>query len=97
MTLCILVTVICIIALGVIISFSPLDDIKYHSWSSVTRYSTSPYTSPLYLGWAIASAFALVITGVLPAISWFATYRFSLSSAVCVAIFTGTCYTVTLT
>lgn len=88
MTLCILVTVICIIALGVIISFSPLDDIKYHSWSSVTRYSTSPYTSPLYLGWAIASAFALVITGVLPAISWFATYRFSLSSAVCVAIFT---------
>ncbi|KDP30593.1 hypothetical protein JCGZ_16246 [Jatropha curcas] len=35
----------------------------------------------------MASAIALVVTGVLPIVSWFATYRFSLSSAVCTGIF----------
>jgi hypothetical protein len=37
----------------------------------------------------MASAIALIVTGVLPIVSWFATYRFSLSSAVCVGIFAG--------
>ncbi|XP_062109742.1 uncharacterized protein LOC133821506 [Humulus lupulus] len=36
----------------------------------------------------MASVVALVVTGVLPNVLWFATYRFSLSSAVCVGIFT---------
>ena len=89
MTICIVMCVICILALGTIVSLSPLDDVNYRGWSSKRFSSDSPYTSPCYLGWALASVFALVLTGVLPAVSWFATYRFSLSSAVCMAIFIG--------
>lgn len=37
----------------------------------------------------MACLVALIVTGVLPIISWFATYRFSISSAICVGIFTG--------
>ncbi|KAH9329441.1 hypothetical protein KI387_001549 [Taxus chinensis] len=76
-----------VMALGALISVKPLDDLGYHGWNSDQENFTSPYTSSFYLGWAIASVFALVITGVLPAVSWFATYRFSLSSAICVGIF----------
>lgn len=80
----------CILALGTIISFEPLDDLGYHIWSRTEWNSQSPYASSYYLGWALASVFALLITGVLPAVSWFATYRFTLSSAICIALFIGT-------
>ncbi|PHT29276.1 Calpain-type cysteine protease DEK1 [Capsicum baccatum] len=68
--------------------------VHFSSWSnSVCKATggrnsvTSPYASSVFLGWAMASAIALVVTGVLPIISWFATYRFSLSSAICIGIF----------
>lgn len=70
-------------------SFKPLEDLGYKGWTREHKGFTSPYASSVYLGWAMASAIALVVTGVLPIVSWFATYRFSLSSAVCVGIFTG--------
>ncbi|WCJ28805.1 calpain-type cysteine protease family [Euphorbia peplus] len=76
-----------VLALGAIVSVKPLEDLEYKGWASDPRSFTSPYESSLYLGWAMASAIALVVTGVLPIISWFSTYRFSLSSAICVAIF----------
>lgn len=94
MSICIIICIVCIISLGFIISLSPLDDLKYHGWSIKEINFTSPYTSPVYLGWAIASIFALLLTGILPAVAWFATYRFSLSSATCVAVFTGKTCTV---
>ncbi|KAG6548076.1 hypothetical protein Mapa_010510 [Marchantia paleacea] len=87
MTLAIITCVGSIIGLGLLISFKPLDDLSYSGWSGPQPSSDSPYTSSLYLGWAIASALVLILTGILPAVSWFATYRFSFSSAVCVAIF----------
>lgn len=70
-------------------SFKPLDDLGYKGWTREQKGLTSPYASSVYLGWAMASGIALVVTGVLPIVSWFATYRFSPSSAVCVGIFTG--------
>lgn len=76
-----------VIALGTIISVKPLDDLGYRGWNGDQESFTSPYTSSFYLGWAIASAVALTITGILPVVSWFATYRFFLSSAICVGIF----------
>jgi len=88
MTVAIIMCITCIVALGVIISLSPLDDLNYHGWRSNHASFTSPYTSSIYLGWAIATAFALILSGVLPAVSWFATYRLSLSSAACIAVFT---------
>eukprot|EP01018_Ginkgo_biloba_P017061 Gb_09128 [translate_table: standard] len=83
----VIIFIVSILALGAIISVKPLDDLGYRGWNGEQKSFTSPYTSSFYLGWAIASAFALVITGVLPVVSWFATYRFSLSSAICVGIF----------
>lgn len=71
------------------VSAKPLDDLQYKGWTGEPKSFTSPYASSVYLGWAMASAIALVVTGVLPIVSWFATYRFSLSSAVCVGIFSG--------
>ncbi|XP_010552284.1 PREDICTED: calpain-type cysteine protease DEK1 [Tarenaya hassleriana] len=85
--ICVVVFVGSVIALGAIISAKPLDDLKYKSFSSKENFFASPYTSSVYLGWAMASGIALVVTAVLPIISWFATYRFSLSSAICVVIF----------
>lgn len=78
-----------VFALGAIVSVKPLEDLQYKGWTDDQRSFTSPYASSVYLGWAMASVIALVVTGVLPIISWFATYRFSLSSAVCVGIFAG--------
>ncbi|XP_020572133.1 calpain-type cysteine protease ADL1 isoform X2 [Phalaenopsis equestris] len=76
-----------VFALGAIVSAKPLDDLGYKGWSGDHRSFYSPYASSVYLGWAIASSMALLITAVLPIVSWFATYRFSLSSALCVGIF----------
>ncbi|PHT29273.1 Calpain-type cysteine protease DEK1 [Capsicum baccatum] len=76
-----------ILALGAIVSSKPLDDLDYKGWTGGRNSVTSPYASSVFLGWAMASAIALVVTGVLPIISWFATYRFSLSSAICIGIF----------
>lgn len=87
--ICIAVFAASVIALGAIVSFKPLDDLRYKGLAGEQNGFNSPYASSVYLGWAMASAVALVVTGVLPIVSWFATYRFSLSSAVCVGIFTG--------
>ncbi|PHT33232.1 Calpain-type cysteine protease DEK1 [Capsicum baccatum] len=78
-----------ILALGAIVSAKPLDDLDYKGWTGGRNSVTSPYASSVFLGWAMASAIALVVTGVLPIISWFATYRFSLSSAICIGIFSA--------
>ncbi|XP_039143168.1 calpain-type cysteine protease ADL1 [Dioscorea cayenensis subsp. rotundata] len=77
-----------VISLGAIVSAKPLDDLGYKGWNGDQKSSYSPYATSMYLGWAIASAIALFITAVLPIVSWFATYRFSFSSAVCVCLFT---------
>lgn len=77
------------LALGAIVSAKPLDDLGYRALTSGQKSFSSPYASQAYLGWVMASAIALIVTGVLPIVSWFATYRFSLSSAVCVGIFAG--------
>ncbi|XP_052185448.1 calpain-type cysteine protease DEK1 [Diospyros lotus] len=76
-----------VLALGAIVSAKPLDELGYKGWTGGNSSITSPYASSVYLGWAMASAIALVVTGILPIISWFTTYRFSLSSAICVGIF----------
>ncbi|XP_038724877.1 calpain-type cysteine protease DEK1 isoform X2 [Tripterygium wilfordii] len=84
---CIIVFTGSVIALGAIVSVQPLDDLGYTVLAGDQRGSTSPYASSVYLGWAIASAIALLVTGVLPIVSWFSTYRLSFSSAICVGIF----------
>ncbi|KAK8943955.1 hypothetical protein KSP40_PGU018953 [Platanthera guangdongensis] len=76
-----------IVALGAIVSAKPLDDLGYKGWNGDHISFYSPYASSVYLGWAIASSIVLLITALLPIVSWFATYRFSLSSALCVGIF----------
>ncbi|KAI3924358.1 hypothetical protein MKW98_032559 [Papaver atlanticum] len=76
-----------VIALGAIVSAKPLEHLAYKGWTEDQNNISSPYASSVYLGWAMASAFALIVTGVLPILSWFATYRFSLSSGICVVIF----------
>ncbi|KAL6195012.1 hypothetical protein ACLB2K_030634 [Fragaria x ananassa] len=78
-----------VLALGAIVSAKPLDDLGYKGWTGEQKSFTSPYASSVYIGWAMASAIALVVTGVLPIVSWFASYRFSHFSAVCVGIFTA--------
>lgn len=87
LTLCIIVFTVSVLALGAIVSAKPLEDLGYKGWTGEQNNFTSPYASSAYIGWAMASAVALAVTGVLPIISWFATYRFSLSSATCVGIF----------
>ncbi|GAV75559.1 Peptidase_C2 domain-containing protein/Laminin_G_3 domain-containing protein [Cephalotus follicularis] len=89
LVVCITVFSGAVLALGAIVSAKPLDDLGYKAWANEQNSFTSPYASSVYLGWAMASAIALVVAGVLPIISWFSTYRFSLSSAVCVGIFTA--------
>lgn len=89
LTLCIIVFTVSVLALGAIVSAKPLEDLGYKGWTGEQNNFTSPYASSAYIGWAMASAVALAVTGVLPIISWFATYRFSLSSATCVGIFSG--------
>ena len=78
-----------VLALGAIVSAKPLDDLRYKGWNGDEKSFSSPYASSVYLGWAMTSAIILVVTGVLPIVSWFATYRFSLSSAICIGIFAG--------
>ena len=78
-----------VMALGAIISSKPLDDLKYKLFSAKGNNFMSPYTSSVYLGWAMASGIALVVTAILPIVSWFATYRFSHSSAISLVIFSG--------
>ncbi|KAK9123371.1 hypothetical protein Sjap_012973 [Stephania japonica] len=87
LAICTLILIGSILALGAIISSKHLDDLAHKRWAQDQRSFSSPYTSSVYLGWAMASAIALVITGVLPIVSWFATYRFSMSSAICVGVF----------
>ncbi|KAK7318765.1 hypothetical protein RJT34_03472 [Clitoria ternatea] len=76
-----------VLALGAIVSAKPLDDLRYRGLNGDHKSLVSPYTSSLFLGWAMASAIGLVVTSVLPIISWFATYRFSLSSAIFIGLF----------
>ncbi|MQL72578.1 hypothetical protein Taro_004937 [Colocasia esculenta] len=77
-----------VIALGATVSAKPLDDLEYKGWNGYEKNIRSPYASSIYLGWAMSSMIALLVTCLLPIVSWFATYRFSLSSAICVGIFT---------
>ena len=78
-----------VVALGAIVSAKPLDDLGYKGWNGDEKGFSSPYASSVYLGWAIAAVIALLVTAVLPIVSWFATYRFSLSSAICVGVFSS--------
>lgn len=78
-----------VLALGAIVSAKPLDDLRYKGLNGDQKSLVSPYTSSVFLGWAMASAIGLVVTSALPIISWFATYRFSLSSAILVGISAG--------
>ncbi|EPS66151.1 phytocalpain [Genlisea aurea] len=85
--ICIVLFAGSVLALGLIISAKPLDDLSYKVWTADQNSVLSPYASSVYLGWALASAIALIVTGVLPIVSWFATYRFSISSAMCIGLF----------
>lgn len=87
LSICISIFVGSVLALGAIVSAKPLEDLGYKGWAGGQNSIKSPYASSVYLGWAMASVIALIVTGLLPIASWFATYRFSLSSAICVAIF----------
>lgn len=89
LVICISVFAGSIIALGAIVSAKPLEDLDYKGWTGGQKNLPSPYASSVYIGWAMASAIALLVTGILPIVSWFATYRISLSSAVCVGIFSA--------
>ncbi|WZZ47794.1 hypothetical protein YC2023_044053 [Brassica napus] len=87
--ICLVVFAGSVMALGAIISSKPLDDLKYKLFSAKGNNFMSPYTSSVYLGWAMASGIALVVTAILPIVSWFATYRFSHPSAISLVIFSG--------
>ncbi|GAB2212288.1 hypothetical protein Droror1_Dr00025641 [Drosera rotundifolia] len=87
--ICIVLFVASVISLGAIVSAKPLDELSYKGWNVDDKSYASPYASSKYLGWAMASAIALTVTGVLPVVSWFATYRFSGSSAICLLIFSA--------
>ncbi|XP_076889282.1 calpain-type cysteine protease DEK1-like [Bidens hawaiensis] len=87
LSICISLFIASVLALGAIVSAKPLEDLGYTGWAGGQNSIKSPYASSVYLGWAMASLIALIVTGLLPIASWFATYRFSLSSAICVAIF----------
>ena len=89
LSICISIFVGSVLALGAIVSAKPLEDLGYKGWAGGQNSIKSPYASSVYLGWAMASVIALIVTGLLPIASWFATYRFTLSSAICVAIFAG--------
>ncbi|KAJ4808103.1 Calpain protease [Rhynchospora pubera] len=77
-----------VIGLGLIVSAKPLDDLGYKGWDGDSKSPTSPYATSMYLGWALSAAIALLFTAILPIVAWFATYRFTLSSAICVGLFT---------
>ncbi|PHT96888.1 Calpain-type cysteine protease DEK1 [Capsicum chinense] len=56
-----------ILALGAIVSAKPLDDLDYKGWTGGRNSVTSPYASSVFLGWAMVSAIALVVTAVIVA------------------------------
>ncbi|CAA2986457.1 calpain-type cysteine protease DEK1 [Olea europaea subsp. europaea] len=85
--ICISLFVGSVLALGAIVSARPLEDLKHKGRNGDQNSVSSPYTSSVYIGWAMASAIALVVTGMLPIVSWFATYRFSHSAAVSIGLF----------
>lgn len=76
-----------VISLGSIISAHPLKSLEHKE-----AMFLAPYASPAYIGWALASVIVLTISAALPIVSWFATYRFSMSSAICTVIFSGTLF-----
>lgn len=78
-----------VIGLGLIVSAKPLDDLGYKGWDGDSKSPHSPYATSMYLGWALSAIIALLFTAILPIVAWFATYRFTLSSAICVSLFTG--------
>ncbi|XP_043690975.1 calpain-type cysteine protease DEK1-like [Telopea speciosissima] len=84
---CVVLFIGSVLSLGFIVSAKPLDELGYKGLTGDQKSFTLPYASSVYLGWAMASAIALIVTGVLPIASWFTTYRFSLSSAICVGLF----------
>ncbi|KAK7247001.1 hypothetical protein RIF29_41876 [Crotalaria pallida] len=84
---CMSLFAISVLALGLIVYAKPLDDLRYRGLNGDQKSLASPYTLSVFLGWAMASAIGLVVTSVLPIISWFATYRFSFSSAIFIGIF----------
>lgn len=85
--ICTFLLALSILAVGTIISCQPSEGLPYRGLNWEEHPLASPYTSSMYIGWAVASVFALIITGALPVVSWFATYRLPLSSAICVGIF----------
>ncbi|KAI4386305.1 hypothetical protein MLD38_004246 [Melastoma candidum] len=87
--ICVSVFSLSVLGLGGIVSAKPLGILGDKRITEDQDSFSSPYASSVYIGWAVASAIALAVTGVLPIISWFSTYRFSLFSAVCVGIFTA--------
>ncbi|KAG2552578.1 hypothetical protein PVAP13_9KG552600 [Panicum virgatum] len=76
-----------VIGLGAIVSAKPLDALGYKGWDADKNSFYSPYATSMYLGWALSSTIAVLTTGLIPIVAWFATYRFSPSSAVCVGLF----------
>lgn len=76
-----------VIGLGAIVSAKPLDALGYKGWDGDKQSFYSPYATSMYLGWALSSAIALLVTAAVPIVAWFATYRFSPSSAVFVGLF----------
>uniref|UniRef100_A0ACD5ZI26 Uncharacterized protein n=1 Tax=Avena sativa TaxID=4498 RepID=A0ACD5ZI26_AVESA len=76
-----------VIGLGAIVSAKPLDALGYRGWDADKKSFYSPYATSMYLGWALSSTIAVLVTGVIPIVGWFATYRFSPSSAICVGLF----------
>jgi len=78
-----------VIGLGAIVSAKPLDALGYKGWDADNSFY-SPYATSMYLGWALSSTIAVITTGLIPIVAWFATYRFSPSSAICVGLFAST-------
>ncbi|KAK8446135.1 hypothetical protein SEVIR_9G438700v4 [Setaria viridis] len=76
-----------VIGLGAIVSAKPLDALGYKGWDADKNSFYSPYATSMYLGWALSSAIAVLTMGLIPIVAWFATYRFSPSSAICVGLF----------
>lgn len=83
----IVVFIASVIGLGAIVSAKPLDALGYRGWDADKKSFYSPYATSMYLGWALSSTIAVLVTGVIPIVAWFATYRFSPSSAICVGLF----------
>lgn len=75
------ICVVALIGMALFISADPLKDLKL-------RYEPTPYTSPIFFGWAFSAGTALLVMLALPAIAWFKTYKFSISS-ICAIVAAG--------